>query len=138
MKKLMIAAVALTGLSAFALTSQNVVGYQTIENRQGNTLQVATFNAVSGEGYDLQDIKPVGATVVGGGETSLQTLNANKTTAKVFYWLTEDEWDTDNDEDGWFLDPNVTDELAEYDFAPGEGYIFSSANGAATLSFPEL
>ena len=105
-----------------------------LDVRQGNSI-CGNFWPVK---MGIQQITPSGATVVGGGETSLQTLNANKTTAKVFYWLTEDEWDTDNDEDGWFLDPNVTDELAEYDFAPGEGYIFSSANGAATLSFPEL
>jgi len=118
--------------------ASDIVGYQTIENQQGNTLQVATFNAIGDEGYALQGIKPVGATVVGGGETSLQTLNANKTTAQVFYWLTDDEWGTDNGEDGWFTDPNDTADLADYTFDPGEGFIFSSANGTATLGFPEL
>ena len=135
----MIAAVAsIAAVGAFAVESANIVGYQTIENQQGNTLQVATFNAVSGEGYSLQDIKPVGATVVGGGEVTLQTLNASKATAKFFYWLTDDEWGTDNGEDGWFENPASTDELADYTFEPGEGFIFSSADGAATISIPEL
>ena len=115
--------------------SSDIVGYQQIENQQGNTLQVATFNAVSGEGYDLQDIKPAGATVLGGGETAIQTLNADRTTAKKFFWLTDDEWGTDNGEDGWFENPADTEELADYTFGPGEGFIFSSQNGTATVTY---
>lgn len=86
----------------------------------------------------IQQIVPSGATVVGGGETGLQTLSASKATVKKFFWLTDDEWGTDCGEDGWFEDLNDTDELADYSFAAGEGYIFSSQNGSATLSFPEL
>ena len=86
----------------------------------------------------IQQITPSGATVVGGGETSLQTLNANRSTAKMFVWLTDDEWGTDSGEDGWYEDMNVTDELADYSFQPGEGFLFASQNGEAKLSFPEL
>ena len=113
----------------------NVVGYQKIENQKGNTLQVATFNAVNGEGYNIQEIIPVGDTVVGGGEVTIQTLTATRSTAKMFFWLTDDEWGTDNAEDGWFEDPNDTAEFADYTFDPGEGFVFASANGSATITY---
>ena len=102
--------------------------------RQGNTICGNFWPTTMG----LQQITPSGATVVGGGEVTLQTLNASKATAKFFYWLTDDEWGTDNGEDGWFENPASTDELADYTFEPGEGFIFSSADGAATISIPEL
>ena len=105
-----------------------------LDVRQGNTICGNFWPTTMG----IQQITPSGATVLGGGETSLQTLNANKTTAQMFFWLTDDEWGTDNGEDGWFTSLADTSELADYDFAAGEGYIFSSQNGTATLSFPEL
>ena len=135
-KKTMVAGIAaICATATFALESANIVGYQKIENRQGNTLQVATFNAVGGEGYNIQEIIPVGDTVVGGGETTIQTLTAAKATAKMFYWLTDDEWGTDNGENGWFEDPNNTEEFADYTFDPGEGFIFASANGSASVTY---
>ena len=135
MKKLMFAAVAVLGLSAFAaIESSNIVGYQKIDNRKGNTLQVATFNAIGTTGYSLQDVIPVGEAVVGGGETAIQTLNANKTTSRMFFWLTDDEWGVD-DGDGWYEDPNDTSEKATYVFEPGEGFIFNTANGEASVTY---
>ena len=128
----------------FIFSSQNGAATVTYagEVKYPVSLDVRQGNSICGNFWPtkmgIQQITPSGATVVGGGEATLQTLNANKSTAKNFFWLTDDEWGTDNGEDGWFLDPNDTEELAEYDFAAGEGYIFSSQNGPATLSFPEL
>ena len=136
MKKLMFAAAAIAaGVAVADISSANIVGYQTIENPQMNTYQVATFNGIGEEGYSIQKLIPVGDTVVGGGEVTLMTLKADKTTAKTFFYFTDAEYGTDCGEDGWFEDMNDTSELSSYVFDPGEGFIFYSQNGVARLTY---
>lgn len=56
------------------VTSANIVGYENIENVQGNTYQTAPFNTIGEEGFSIQSMIPSGDETVGGGETTLQTL----------------------------------------------------------------
>ena len=67
----------------------------------------------------------------------MNTLNQR---VKSFYWLTDDDWGTDDGDDGWFEDKDATgtDDLADYTFAPGEGFLLYSGSGAITLQFPEV
>ena len=81
---------------------------------------------------------PSGATVVGGGEVTLMTMNADRTTKKTYFYFTDDEWGTDCGEDGWFEDPFNTEYLSTLEFEPGEGFIFYSQNGAAKITYPEV
>ena len=113
------------------------VGYQGIDNQQGNTLQVPTFNSIGGEGFKLQDLIPSGDTIIGGGETTLQTLTKDKTQAQLFFWLTDNEWGTSCGKDGWFegMEDEQTEELSDKVFDPGEGYIFYSQNGTAKTTY---
>ena len=100
-----------------------------------NTYQVATFNKIGDEGYAIQDLLPNGATIVGEGEVTLMTLNADKTTSKTYFYLTDDAWGTDCGEDGWFENMFDTSKLSDKVFDPGEGFIFYSQKGVAALTY---
>ena len=106
MKKLMIAAVALTGLSAFALTSQNVVGYQgNTANATRNTMMAPTFLSVNSEtGCTLADLTVTGYDApvwdeeegeyvdgCSGGDFILRFLNNDGSVAGAYYWIDDGE-----------------------------------------------
>ena len=88
----------------------------------------------------IQDIIPSGENAGGAGSINIQTLNTLNQTVKMFYWLTDDDWGTDDGDDGWFEDKDATgtDDLADYTFAPGEGFLLFSGDGAISLQFPEI
>lgn len=88
----------------------------------------------------IQDMTPNGENAGGSGSITIQTLNAQNQRVKTFYWLTDDDWGTDDGDDGWFEDVNstATDDLATYEFAPGEAFLLFSGDGVITLQFPEV
>ena len=88
----------------------------------------------------IQDMIPTGEAAGGAGSITIQTLNAQNRTVKTFYWLTDDDFGTDDGDDGWFESKNSTgtDDLSAYEFAPGEGFLIFSGDGAITLQFPEV
>ena len=111
MKKLMFAAVAVLGLSAFAaIESSNIVGYQGLQaNATRQTMIAPTFLGVgNAEGCTLADLKVTGYEApelvddeweggCGGGDFILQFLNPNGTIAARYYWV--DDGDVGP---GWF------------------------------------
>ena len=89
---------------------------------------------------NIQDIIPTGEYATGGGSINIQTLNTLNQTVDMFYWPTDDDWGTDDGDDGWFAskDATGTDDLSDYTFAPGEGFLLYSGDGAISLQFPEI
>ena len=96
--------------------------------------------ASSSVGVGVQSIIPSGENAGGAGSVTIQTLNAQNRTVKTFYWLTDDDFGTDDGDDGWFEDVTATgtSDLATYTFAPGEGFLLFSGDGAIELEFPEI
>ena len=99
-------------------------------------LGIPTFNAVGGTGMHIQNLIPAGENAGGAGSINIQTLNTLNQTVKSFYWLTDDDFGTDDGDDGWFegMSSTGTDDLADYTFAPGEGFLFYSGDGAINLT----
>lgn len=58
----------------------------------------------------------------------------------MFFWLTDDDWGTDDGDDGWFEDKDATgtDDLADYTFAAGETFLLYSGSSSINLEFPEI
>ena len=52
----------------------------------------------------------------------------------------DDDFGTDDGDDGWFEDVTATgtDDLSDYTFTPGEAFLLFSGDGAITLQFPEV
>lgn len=101
---------------------------------------MATFNMIGGEGMGIQKLIPTGENASGGGSINIQTLNSLNQRVKSFYWLTDDDFGTDDGDDGWFESQlsTGTDDLADYVFKPGEGFLLYSGEGAISLQFPEI
>ena len=89
---------------------------------------------------DIQNVIPTGEYATGGGSINIQTLNTLNQTVKMFFWLTDDDWGTDDGDDGWFesMSETGTDDLADYTFAAGEAFLLYSGDGAINLQFPEI
>ena len=140
MKKLMFAAAIAATLGAFGIESANTVGYQQQDYRQAFQLGIPTFNMVGGSGMHIQNLIPSGESAGGAGGINIQTLNTLNQTVKMFFWLTDDDWGTDDGDDGWFEDKDKTgtDALADYTFAAGEAFLLYSGSGAINLEFPEI
>ena len=88
----------------------------------------------------IQNLIPSGENAGGSGSINIQTLNTLNQTVKMFFWLTDDDWGTDDGDDGWFesMSETGTDDLADYTFTAGEAFLLYSGDGAITLNFPEL
>jgi hypothetical protein len=116
--------------------SANTVGYQQQDYRKSFQLGLPTFNMVGGTGMHIQNLIPSGEYAGGAGGINIQTLNTLNQRVKSFYWLTDDDFGTDDGDDGWFEDKDATgtDDLADYTFAPGEGFLFYSGSGAINLT----
>ena len=116
MKKLMIAAVALAGLSAFALTSQNVVGYSSAELQEAGLTAGACFIPVQGSNFDLLDLKATGYGESTEADLQIQTLDEYGRTVAIYSY-----YDVPGELTGW-LDEN-DDEVQKGDvtFQAGEG-----------------
>ena len=136
MKKLMFAAASIAALATMAIESANTVGYQLQDYRESFQLGVPTFNLVGGTGMSVQNLIPSGANAGGSGSITIQTLNPQNQRVKIFYWLTDDDFGTDDGDDGWFEDRNSTgtDNLSDYVFAPGEGFLLFSGDGEIKLT----
>ena len=134
MKKLMIAAVALTGLSAFALTSQNVVGYQQNDTVYGNQGVGATFLPVSGTAK-MGDV-----TVTGYGDSYADNgiycckldIFGRSLTQMVWVDYTEgnETWY------GWYNDDWSTS-YNDVELQPGEGIWLTSPSASYLLNWPK-
>ena len=133
MKKLMIvASAALCATVGFSLESANVVGFVQPSLQSNANLAGAPFDMVGAEGMDIQQIKPAGDDLYGGGVT-LKLLNANLGDLAEYVYLPAEEA-PDGETAGWYLDDFQT--LVEKTFAPGEGFILMNnlENGTATYS----
>jgi hypothetical protein len=105
------------------LASANIVGYQTKANRKFISQTVCTFDQVGVEGgvLDIQKLMPVDedGAYIGDGEITIQFNNEKGKAIGAFSYYGEDEYD-DGFKAGWY--DEGTDELAEYEFAAGEGF----------------
>ena len=126
MKKLMIAAVAMAGLTAMAgtgITSQNIVGYQLIKVPTGYTLFTPTFEGVGGE-LDLTTIDICDET--GAVDTSLYNeVGVQKMDAEGAYF---DLYGYSPDFGGWNLDFAAI-EVGDITFKIGETVCVANDSG---------
>ena len=130
MKKLIFAAAAVAGMGAFALESANVVGFQDVEAPQGSSMRTATFQTVSGEGYDLTKIVVEGGSGIG--DVCAQTISPEGLWNGEYYYLTEDGGAAAN---GWYKDMVGDEPVAEGEIilAPGAAFALSSADNDLQL-----
>ena len=138
MKKLMIAAAAALCATVGLCIESNVVGYQNKDVRKNLSQQVCTFDqiGVTGGALDIQKLLPVDGegNYVGDGAVNVQFLSPLGLMQSSFAYYGTNEYDDDMPA-GWYNEK--TDELAEYTFAAGEGFMIS-ASQAGYLRFPEL
>ena len=129
MKKLIFAAAAVAGMGAFALESANVVGFQDVEAPQGSSMRTATFQTVSGEGYDLTKIVVNGSE--GMGDVVAQTISSAGLWNGEYYYLTDAGAGVP---DGWYKDGvgEAAVEEGEVVLAPGAAFsLYSDYNPLA-------
>ena len=86
---------------------------------------------------DIQDIIPVDGEgdYIGEGEISIQFYSGLGVLQGAYSYYGPGEYGKKFPNAGWYDEDN--DELAEYDFAPGEGFLLM-AGSAGYLRFPEL
>ena len=131
MKKLVTVFALCAAMSAMAVESQNIVGYQTVTIPRGTTLWTQTFVTVGGDGTQvtLGDIVPSAAFYADNGRGDMiQFLNANgagNITLRAEYW----------DGFGWY-DFATGDNLNAMAVPKGQSFIVSAkAIGGATFTF---
>ena len=133
MKKLMIATAALcAAVSCNALESANVVGYASPSLGDNANLAGAPFDMVGDEGMDIQNIRPDGDDMYGGG-VSLKLLNSGLGDLAEYFYLPAEEA-PDGETAGWYEEDYTT--LVDKTFDPGEGFILMNnlENGKSTYS----
>ena len=115
-----------------------MVGYQTKAVGKNLSQQVCTFDQIGVEGgaLDIQKLVPVDGEgdYIGDGKVHIQFISALGVTLTTYGYYGDDEYDDDCPA-GWYNEK--TDELAEYTFGAGEGFMLS-AGTAGYLRFPEL
>ena len=134
MKKLMFATIASMAVAGFAIESANTVGYTTAESGSDNNFITVSFNAVSYNTADIQQIKisDGGAGTIGWGTETLDIWEGLPTAvegASFFYY------DPSADLTGEATDYYWGDSLgakATFSIAPGQAVVI---NCAADLSF---
>ena len=131
MKKILAAFTAAAAVSAMAIDSSNIVGYQEVSVPAGSSMRTATFKAISGN-YKISDIKVNGA--AGGGADTAQKINADGSWGALYYYLTMDG--TGYVEDGWYKDDYGGDAVTDADVLGfGEAFqITASSNFTVTYA----
>ena len=125
MKKLMItAAAAMTAMVGFCtIESSNVVGYSTIDLREGFKAQGACFIPVSDTTIDLTDVVVTGYDKEEGTDSDvyIQSLDAagKQIEGSVYFWL--DIVDGEDVYYGWMNEAGDFIEKGDAVFAPGDG-----------------
>jgi hypothetical protein len=105
------------------LASANIVGYQTKDVRKNLSQQVCTFDQmVEGGVLDIQKLIPVDADgeYVGEGDINIQFKSALGVLDAAYAYYGPKELSKKQTEAGWYDED--TEELAEYEFAAGEGF----------------
>ena len=119
--------------------SANVVGYQNKSVRQDLSQQVCTFDqiGVAGGALDIQKLIPVDGNgdYVGEGDINIQFKSSLGVLQAAYAYYGPKELNKKQTVAGWYDDE--TEEMAEYTFAPGEGFKIY-AGTAGYLRFPEL
>ena len=132
--KLIAAVAAMTaGIAMADVTSQNVVGYQTLPGNEGFTFITPTFIGI-GANYDIQNVKIAGDNVTGYCDQAFQILDAdgNVQDEDYYNWFNEKEA-YKTAPAGWFdanLDP------VERDIEPGQSFLLENGEGEYTVSIP--
>ena len=113
------------------MESANVVGYASPSLEGNANLAGAPFDMVGDEGMDIQNIKPDGDDMYGGGVT-LKLLNSDLSDQVEYIYLPAEE--APGGEAGWYEDDYAT--LVDKTFDPGEGFILVNnlENGKSTYS----
>lgn len=133
MKKVMFAAAVAASMVAFGdITSQNVVGYQSVPAPRGDSMRTPTFKAVAGTTYKISDIKVIGS--AGMGEVNIALIDATTGDwSAQYYWFEEGKSTLGTG--GWFNEPwgetPVTDANV---LTIGQGVFVNSPNNDVELS----
>ena len=128
MKKLMIAAAALTaGIAMADVVSSDIVGYAQSELQSGFTMATAQFANIGSEEMPLQSIIPTGADT--SDNVYIQTLTAGGYTLDTYSW---NDWAAD--EPCW-VDDNY-EKVEGVTFAPGQGLWVQGSSSAQAIVFP--
>ena len=115
-----------------------MVGYQTKAVGKNLSQQVCTFDQIGVEGgaLDIQKLLPVDGEgdYVGDGAVNVQFLSPLGVKLSSYAYYGKDEYDDDMPAGRY---DEMEDELADYTFAAGEGFMMY-ASQAGYLRFPEL
>jgi len=137
MKKLIIAAVAVTGASMFAaIESQNICGYSTVGMLPDNySMYGANFQSVGNSVLKVADLTIEGGFTPGYGSLEGDEIQVWKVAGSKFYYYDggmegEDGWPA-----GWY-DKDDASVPTEDGIAPGEAIWFYRVGEAKTLTFP--
>jgi len=137
MKKLIIAAVAVTGASVFgAIESQNICGYSK-KGMKSNTYTMygANFQSVGNTGLSLQDLSVEGGFTAGSGSLDGDEIEIWRADGSKFYYYDggmegEDGWPA-----GWY-DKDDASAPTEHTINPGEAIWFYRVGEGADITFP--
>jgi hypothetical protein len=118
------ASAALCATVGLCVESANVVGYQNKSVRQDLSQQVCTFDqiGVAGGVLDIQKLIPVDSEgdYVGEGDINIQFKSSLGVLQAAYAYYGPKELNKKQTEPGWYDED--TEELAEYEFASGEGF----------------
>lgn len=138
MKKLMFAAVAGLGLSAFAaIESSNVVGYQGKALKGNNyfTFVVPTFNVVDTNAtMKLKDIK-LAYDGDGASDQNIWTLTLGGATKKAYYYVNEEAAATEEVAVGWYEDTGFSIPADEVEIPYGQGFALVAPSADTKVVF---
>lgn len=126
MKKLVTAFALCAAMSAFAVESQNIVGYQTVSCAAGFTVFSPTFLTVGGTPFTYKDI-----TGTMEWADNLQFFDANGDVVFTATWQTMDMMGVP---DGWY--DGDLNSLAATVIPAGQGFFLSTASAGVTLQIP--
>ncbi len=111
--------------------SYPAVGYQQVAAPLGFSMRTATFRAVSGEAYKLNDIKVTGEAIGGYGDVYVQRCDAEGAWGGMYYWLTMNGAGV---EDGWYLDGMGVEPVGDdVVLNEGEGLFLTSTDSSLNL-----
>ena len=116
----------MAAVGAFAVESQNIVGYQTKDTVTGFNFVIPSFKAVNGGSINIQDIKITGAT---DWADNIQILDEGGATIAAYLYATSEQ--SGAAADGW-LDDTLA--LADVTLAPGQSILIDTAS-PAVLTF---
>ena len=137
MKKLMIAAVAMAGLTAMAegITSQNIVGYQTIDLAYNTSTFCPTFVDVATGDLDIQGIVPGRTgeeTSVGDGDIYFQEMDEDGVGTAVYYYMEGGEQGA-----GWYWEEDLENKT-DKELKVGESIVMTCNFDDAIFTLPTI